>query len=145
MPQVATNATLGKFLVPDCPRCGLAMLLRGGARGPFFGCRKFPRCRYTAPAAYDLEDELRQHRIVYQTKLYELNGEIISREVAVVVSRDYVDPDEPPVKQISTKARKRSEGRSGNAHSPQSLPLRQHPGRIPRAVEPETGKRPLHS
>lgn len=106
------------------------MRLRSGAHGRFFGCASFPRCRVTKSAApYDLRAELAKHRIVFQTKLYELNGEIISREVAVVVPFDYIDPDEAPLKQISRRRESDPIGGSGNAHSPQSPPLRQHPGR----------------
>jgi hypothetical protein len=33
---------------PACPEHG-PMLRREGRAGPFFGCREFPRCTYTAP------------------------------------------------------------------------------------------------
>jgi len=29
----------------DCPLCGKSMNLRRGARGPFWGCSKYPRCK----------------------------------------------------------------------------------------------------
>jgi len=117
------------------------MRLRSGRSGEFFGCRKFPRCLETKSVQrYDLDSELQKKRVVFQTKLYELNGEIISREIAVVVPFDYVDPDEP-LKQINTKARERSGGKPGNAHSSQSPPLRYATAR--RRLGPDTGRRTL--
>ncbi|RMG49032.1 MAG: PD-(D/E)XK nuclease family protein [Acidobacteria bacterium] len=35
---------------PTCPRCGGALRLRRGRRGPFWGCESFPDCRYTRDA-----------------------------------------------------------------------------------------------
>lgn len=31
-----------------CPRCGNRLIRREGKHGPFIGCSRFPRCRYTA-------------------------------------------------------------------------------------------------
>ena len=30
-----------------CPRCGAKLILRQGKNGAFYGCSKFPKCRYT--------------------------------------------------------------------------------------------------
>ena len=38
------NAALRSGL---CPRCGGKLLLRHGAYGDFYGCSRFPQCRYT--------------------------------------------------------------------------------------------------
>lgn len=42
--------------VPDCPRCGVPMVVRTAKRGAhvgsrFYGCSNFPRCRQTRPIA----------------------------------------------------------------------------------------------
>ncbi len=29
-----------------CPKCGSKMLLRNGPYGEFFGCSRFPKCKY---------------------------------------------------------------------------------------------------
>ncbi|NBT12420.1 MAG: hypothetical protein EBS56_02340 [Planctomycetia bacterium] len=42
-----------------CPKCGDLMYLREGKRGPWLGCRGFPKCRGRAPFA-KLSDEKRQ-------------------------------------------------------------------------------------
>jgi hypothetical protein len=31
----------------QCPSCGAPLVLRRSARGPFFGCSRYPRCRFT--------------------------------------------------------------------------------------------------
>ncbi|WP_295217388.1 NERD domain-containing protein [Ruminococcus sp.] len=36
-----------------CPRCGGTLLLRHGAYGDFYGCSRFPDCRYTLRAEED--------------------------------------------------------------------------------------------
>ena len=36
--------------MPDCPKCGSAMRLKNGSKGPFFGCVKYPSCRGTRDA-----------------------------------------------------------------------------------------------
>lgn len=33
---------------PQCPKCGIVLVLRTGPRGKFFGCSNFPKCRETA-------------------------------------------------------------------------------------------------
>lgn len=30
-----------------CPYCKVELVLRNGKNGKFYGCRNFPRCRYT--------------------------------------------------------------------------------------------------
>jgi len=32
-----------------CPKCGAPMVIRSSARGKFYGCSKYPKCRGTAP------------------------------------------------------------------------------------------------
>jgi hypothetical protein len=34
---------------PLCPKCGIALVIRSGPRGSFYGCSNFPKCRVTAP------------------------------------------------------------------------------------------------
>ena len=45
---VRTNA-IGEALDSTvCPRCGRAFMVeRPGKRGPFLGCRRYPRCKST--------------------------------------------------------------------------------------------------
>lgn len=40
-------ATEGDYLTPACPSCGVKAVRREGKRGVFWGCRNYPRCRYT--------------------------------------------------------------------------------------------------
>jgi len=44
---VVVQETTG-ISAPVCPKCGIALVIRGGSRGNFFGCRNFPKCRETA-------------------------------------------------------------------------------------------------
>lgn len=41
------KATQGDWTTPTCPKCGDRMVGRKGARGPFWGCLSYPRCRST--------------------------------------------------------------------------------------------------
>lgn len=34
-------------VAPNCPKCGIPLVIRNGGRGRFFGCSNFPRCRET--------------------------------------------------------------------------------------------------
>lgn len=34
-------------LIYYCPRCGEQLVVRNGKRGLFYGCKSFPKCRYT--------------------------------------------------------------------------------------------------
>jgi restriction system protein len=38
-------ATEGDYTTPSCPHCGTKMLAREGAKGKFWGCANYPRCR----------------------------------------------------------------------------------------------------
>ena len=38
-------ATAGDWTTPTCASCGTKMLLRQSQRGPFWGCRAYPRCK----------------------------------------------------------------------------------------------------
>lgn len=40
-------ATEGEWTTPTCPRCGKKMLARESAKGRFWGCPGFPKCRQT--------------------------------------------------------------------------------------------------
>lgn len=42
-PEGASDAGKGKV----CPKCGVAMVKREGARGAFWGCPNYPKCRQT--------------------------------------------------------------------------------------------------
>lgn len=44
----------------SCPKCGTAMSLRDGSRGPFWGCRGYPDCRHTEPASEEDAKSLNQ-------------------------------------------------------------------------------------
>lgn len=37
--------TVGDYSTPTCPSCGVKMATVQGQRGPFWGCRDYPRCR----------------------------------------------------------------------------------------------------
>ena len=41
------TATEGDYRTPSCPSCATKLIRRTAARGEFWGCRNFPRCRYT--------------------------------------------------------------------------------------------------
>jgi restriction system protein len=45
--QLLAGAFAGDYLTPTCPSCGEKTLKRDSQRGPFWGCRNFPRCRIT--------------------------------------------------------------------------------------------------
>jgi hypothetical protein len=44
-PNTDRTEAVGKALV--CPKCGVRMVKREGARGVFWGCPNFPKCRHT--------------------------------------------------------------------------------------------------
>jgi len=39
----------GDWTTPSCPGCAIKLVAREGKRGPFWGCKNFPRCKYTRP------------------------------------------------------------------------------------------------
>jgi restriction system protein len=39
----------GDWTTPSCPSCAVKLVAREGKRGPFWGCKNFPRCKYTRP------------------------------------------------------------------------------------------------
>ena len=39
----------GDYDIPTCPQCGWKLVLRNSAKGQFWGCAKFPRCRGKLP------------------------------------------------------------------------------------------------
>jgi len=45
--QLLRTATEGDYRTPSCPSCGIKLVRRTAARGEFWGCSAFPRCRYT--------------------------------------------------------------------------------------------------
>ncbi len=46
---LAPEVTCSTRGAPTCPQCGAGMQMRKSARGPFFGCTRFPLCRGTRP------------------------------------------------------------------------------------------------
>jgi len=40
-------ATEGDYKTPTCASCGIKLVKREGKRGPFWGCRNYPKCRNT--------------------------------------------------------------------------------------------------
>ena len=40
-----------ELLGPQCPDCGVPMVLRNGKRGEFYGCSNYPNCQKTLPVA----------------------------------------------------------------------------------------------
>lgn len=36
---------------PQCPKCGIPLVVRSGNRGQFYGCSNYPKCRTTIPIA----------------------------------------------------------------------------------------------
>lgn len=42
-------ATDGDWTTPTCPDCGKKLVARDSKRGPFWGCRDYPRCKGTMP------------------------------------------------------------------------------------------------
>jgi restriction system protein len=53
--KLLEQATSGDYTTPSCPSCGSKLVLRTARRGnrpgkQFWGCRNYPRCRYTMQA-----------------------------------------------------------------------------------------------
>lgn len=52
LPAVAEVAPPEQAPTPVCPRCGVSMVMRSGAKGrydSFYGCANYPRCRERKP------------------------------------------------------------------------------------------------
>lgn len=47
--ELLNIACEGDWTTPSCPSCAVKLVPREGKRGPFWGCRKYPRCKYTRP------------------------------------------------------------------------------------------------
>ncbi|WP_290367796.1 topoisomerase DNA-binding C4 zinc finger domain-containing protein [Cupriavidus taiwanensis] len=45
------QAFKGDYRTPTCTACGVKLVEREGKGGPFWGCRKYPRCKVTLPRA----------------------------------------------------------------------------------------------
>jgi hypothetical protein len=45
----ASQSQPGPDAEPVCPKCGIPLVLRNSARGTFYGCSNYPRCRETKP------------------------------------------------------------------------------------------------
>ena len=45
--MLLANSTAGDFTTPTCPTCDTKMVKRTSTHGEFWGCRSFPRCRFT--------------------------------------------------------------------------------------------------
>lgn len=43
-PSVSDGISIADY---TCPRCGNKLILRSGSGGNFYGCKSFPKCRYT--------------------------------------------------------------------------------------------------
>ncbi len=43
--RLLVMATSGDYMTPTCPHCGIKMVRRQGPRGPFWGCKNYPKCR----------------------------------------------------------------------------------------------------
>ncbi len=41
------TAFAGDYDIPSCPKCGDKMVINSGAKGKFWGCLKYPKCRAT--------------------------------------------------------------------------------------------------
>ena len=53
--ELLDRATSGDYKTPSCPSCGIKLVLRTTGKGSnkgshFWGCRNYPRCRYTMRA-----------------------------------------------------------------------------------------------
>jgi restriction system protein len=44
--RLLTFATEGDYATPSCPGCGVKMLAREGAKGRFWGCPAYPKCKH---------------------------------------------------------------------------------------------------
>jgi len=44
---ILQEVTAGDYTTPTCPRCDVKMVQRESDKGPFWGCRSYPRCRQT--------------------------------------------------------------------------------------------------
>jgi restriction system protein len=47
--QLLAFATEGDWTTPTCPSCGVKMVARESARGRFWGCSNYPKCRGKLP------------------------------------------------------------------------------------------------
>ncbi len=47
-PAVVVSEVKAQPTLPICPKCGVSMVRRESARGAFYGCPNFPKCRQTA-------------------------------------------------------------------------------------------------
>jgi DNA topoisomerase-1 len=58
MPPPARKATPAVEVKETCPDCGAPMKVRGGRRGPFLGCSKYPKCKGTREATPEVLEQL---------------------------------------------------------------------------------------
>jgi hypothetical protein len=54
VPEPPPSSSPADGVAPDCPKCGIPMVLRTATRGPqkgrqFYGCRNYPECRQVIP------------------------------------------------------------------------------------------------
>lgn len=47
--ELLTFAFDGDYSTPTCASCGIKLVARDSKRGPFWGCRHYPRCKTTLP------------------------------------------------------------------------------------------------
>jgi DNA topoisomerase-1 len=58
MPAVAKKTLPAIAVSETCPECGGPMVVRPGRRGPFLGCKKFPKCKGTREATPEVLEQL---------------------------------------------------------------------------------------
>ena len=45
--QKAENDEMDLIIKENCPKCGDSLRIRNGKYGEFFGCSRYPKCKYT--------------------------------------------------------------------------------------------------
>ena len=58
-----------KFFDRMCPACGNPLVVRMGSSGEFFGCSKYPDCRFTNPY---VEPDRKENEKIHQEWIFEL-------------------------------------------------------------------------
>jgi DNA topoisomerase-1 len=58
MPAAAKKAMPAIEVSESCPECGGPMAVRQSRRGPFLGCKKFPKCKGTREATPEILEQL---------------------------------------------------------------------------------------
>src|SRR5437764_13565424 len=58
MPAASKKAVPAIEVSETCPECGGPMVVRQSRRGPFLGCKKFPKCKGTLEASPEILEQL---------------------------------------------------------------------------------------